>query len=51
MVVTVRHWLTLWIVLFSKGSLQELKLYGLPGVAEVSCDNNYQVSVLCMLSM
>lgn len=29
--------------LFFKGAIQELKLYGMPGVAEVQCDDSLSV--------
>lgn len=35
------------IVFFLKGALQELKLYGDPGHAEVQCDSAFQVSLHC----
>lgn len=42
-----------YVILFAlKGALQELKLYGTPSLAEVQCDNTFQVStsfVLCLL--
>lgn len=31
------------VVFVLKGALQELKLYGSPGQAEVQCDNSFQV--------
>ena len=28
----------------SKGSIQELKIFGTPGMAEVQCENSFKVS-------
>jgi hypothetical protein len=39
-----------YIFLFAlKGALQELKLYGTPSLAEVQCDNAFQVSTILTL--
>jgi len=39
-----------YIFLFAlKGALQELKLYGTPSLAEVHCDNTFQVSTILIL--
>ena len=39
-----------YVFLFAlKGALQELKLYGTPSLAEVQCDNHFQVSTILTL--
>lgn len=42
--------LSLLVVFLIKGALQELKLFGNPGAAEVQCEDTFQVSVGVLFS-